>query len=431
MDSRLYWIWLQQAIGLGNPLSGTLLAEFSTVQEVYRAERSAFVRLDIKEPALTRLCDKSLDRAAIILKAALQQGGFVLTPSDAYYPTMLRGIYALPIVLYGRGSMPDLDLMPAVAVVGTRRMTPYGRETAFSLCAGLAAAGATVVSGGALGIDAAAAEGALYADGIVIDVQACGLDVEYPAPNEPLRRRILQRGALLSECPPGGKQIKPNFLVRNRLISGMTLGTCVVEAPLRSGALNTAHHAKEQGRDVFAVPGPVTVAASQGANHLIQEGAKLVYRAADILEEYESRFPEILDLEVAKEAEEASRYWLRAAKKPMPTVIPRETMPASRWRVADVQQPVPAKKSRPPYEEPSYKEPSKEPPVPRPKAVCPDSVSQEAKRIFAVLTDAPTPIDTLAQAVELPTSKVLAALTELEILGCVRSGAGQTYGRNE
>ena len=423
MDTRLYWIWLQQAIGIGSPLSGMLLTEFSTAQEMYRADRKRLADLNILDPVLTRLCDKSLDEATAILEGALRCGGFVLTPSDAYYPTMLRGIYALPVALYGRGSMPNLNFLPSMAMVGTRRMTPYGRETAFSLCAGLAAAGAIVVSGGALGIDAAAAEGALYADGLVIDVQACGLDVEYPAPNERLRQRVLKRGALLSECPPGEKRLKPNFLVRNRLISGMTLGTCVVEAPLRSGALNTAHHAEEQGRDVFAVPGPITAAASQGANHLIQEGAKLVYQAADILEEYESRYPDLLDIKAAGEAEKASRHWLRhAAVQAMPAGRERET--ASPRRVADPCRPGERRQKQ-------VNEEAKNAALSQVRPACPERASPEAKKIFEVLTETLVPIDALAQAVDLPTQKVLAALTELEIFGCVRSGAGQMYGRNE
>lgn len=409
MDTRVYWIWLQQALGLGNPLSGKLLALYPHIRDLYEAKEKELEAAGCGGKVLRRLCDKALTSAQRILQAALQNGGWILTPDDDYYPSLLRGIYAMPVVLYGRGTMPDLDRIPGIAVAGTRTLTGYGRELAWELGAGLATGGMILVTGGTLGIETAAIEGALEAGGIVVDIQACELSREYPAPNTALRRRILEQGALLSECPPGVRY--PNYVMRNRLISGMTWGVCVVEAAEDSGSLSIAAYAREQGRDVFAVPGAVTEPSSQGPNHLIQEGAKLVHCAADILEEYESRFPEILDLEAAVQNEKAihGAFQRRYA-------LPHRVIPVKepvRLRVTD-----PTAESTPP---PSP--PSSEP------AVCPPDASPTAKRVWEALEATPVPIDELADTLSLPVPQVLVALTELEVAGCVRNHAGQSYSR--
>jgi DNA processing protein len=197
-------------------------------------------------------------------------------------------------VLYVRGKIKECDHR-AIAVVGTRRASPYGRLVAETLARDLAAAGVTVVSGLALGIDSAAHQGALSA-GRTIGIAACGLDVTYPPSNHALISRVAAQGAVISEFPLGARPERWRFPARNRIISGIALATVVVEAPEGSGALITADHALDQGRDVFAVPGAVNTVQSRGTHLLLKQGAKLVESVRDILEE--------LDLPAAPQREE-------------------------------------------------------------------------------------------------------------------------------
>ncbi len=374
MDSRLYWIWLQQALGYGSGHLTTLLRAFSTPEEIYEADRNTLSECGMTGTVLDRLCDKTMDTARGILERTLQSGDWLLTPADAAYPSLLRGIYAPPAVLYGRGEIPDLSAGPAIAVVGTRSLSRYGREVTAMMVSGLVRGGALIVSGGAEGGDAVATAAALECGGRVVTVQACGLDVNYPVVNEPLRRRTLERGGtLFSEYPYGVKVNRGTFHVRNRLMSGMAHGVCVTEAPEGSGTLITARHAREQGRDVFAVPGALNMPGSAGGNALIQHGAKLVRSASEILEEYLPLFPQLSE----------PTEQLQTAEK---------TPPKKAERAA--------------------------PPVP---------LSAHAATVLGVLTNEPRPVDEIAAQTALSMPQVLAALTELEMASLAVSEAGQQY----
>lgn len=207
-----------------------------------------------------------------------------LTPLDGDYPELLRSLPDAPPVLYVRGVLTPAD-MKALAVVGTRSATRYGREAAHKLTQELARQGVTIISGLAHGIDAAAHRGALAGGGRTLAVLGSGVDVLYPTDHGELAAAVVERGALVSEFPLGTRPERGNFPRRNRLISGMALGVLIVEAPRGSGALITAAMAAEQGREVFAVPGSIFAGESWGANRLIQDGAKLVMGVDDILEE--------------------------------------------------------------------------------------------------------------------------------------------------
>lgn len=406
MDSRLYWIWLQQALGEGSPLSGPVLQAFGRPEAVYEAgpreweESGLAAGAGIPKGTAVRLADKSMAKAEDIFRRTLEAGDWLLTPDDSLYPSLLRGIFALPLVIYGRGEWPNLDMVPALAIVGSRRSTPYGEETAARLAAGLTAGGMIVVSGGAVGIDAAANGAAVGAGGPTIAVMGGGLDQEYPRENAPLRQAILAAGgAVVTEYPPGTPPLGGHFPVRNRILSGLCLGVCVVEATGRSGALITARHAVEQGRDVFSVPGDITAGRSVGANTLIQQGARLVRSAAEILEEYRDRYPGILDVEAAEAAR--PRPWDgKGGTGPVPAA-PR------RAKKTEKKAAVPKKTAKP--------------------AVCPPGVSPQAARVFAVLTREPLPVDDLATRASLEAAAALAALTELEMAGGACSQAGQRY----
>src|ERR1051325_8983781 len=223
------------------------------------------------------------------LKRVEQAGAYVLTQRDAEYPAALKEIASPPLVLYVKGTLDQRDRR-CIGVVGSRRTTHYGRECAQRLSIQLAHCGMTVVSGGARGIDTAAHEGALKIQGRTVCVFGCGLDVIYPPENKELFERISQNGALLSEFPFGTQPDKQTFPMRNRIVSGMSLGLLVVEAGLTSGALITVNMAVEQGRQVFAVPGRIDSPMSKGTHKLIKEGAKLIEDAEDILVEFEYLF---------------------------------------------------------------------------------------------------------------------------------------------
>lgn len=213
-----------------------------------------------------------------------EQGIQAVFPGHPAYPRLLAEISGRPSILYVRGQLTDND-EAAVAIVGTRRATAYGRQTAERVAAELAAAGVTVVSGLARGVDAVAHRAALDAGGRTVAVLGSGPDVIYPPEHRGLAEGIIERGAVVSELAPGSKPDAQNFPARNRIISGMSLGVVVVEAPARSGALITASFAGDQGREVFVIPGSVLSPASEGANALLRDGARLVRDGNDVLED--------------------------------------------------------------------------------------------------------------------------------------------------
>lgn len=291
MAALKYWVWLTTVEGLTNHSRWLLLEHFHSPEEIYYAETEQIRLVAGMNSAQAALLEKkSLQRAEEILSDCAAKDVFVITVQDAAYPSRLREIYNAPLLLYGKGAMPLFDDEAAVTVVGTRDRTPYGVQVAEELGYELAKQGAIVVSGLAKGIDAAAHRGALRAGGFTAAILGCGVDVVYPAENRRLYEDILATGVLLSEYPPGTRPEGWHFPERNRIMSGLSLATVVVEADRDSGALITARAALEQGRDVFAVPGPIHAPQSRGCNELIRDGAGLVTCGWDILQEYHNRF---------------------------------------------------------------------------------------------------------------------------------------------
>ena len=292
MASEKYWIWL--TLGQEPPYTLALRAaeHFGSPENAYFADEGS-VRASSKfdESECRRLSDKNLDRAELILERCERGGMSILTIQDAGYPERLRNIPDPPALLYTLGTLPFMDEELALGVVGTRSATAYGVSVTERLCSQLASSGVVIVSGMAEGVDAAAHHGALRAGGRSVAVLGGGADVIYPAVNRELYADIRAAGAIVSEYPPGAETAGRHFPVRNRLISGLSLGVMVTEAPLRSGALITARLALEQGRDVFAVPGSIDASASAGCNQLIKEGAALVTSAGDVLAEYAALYP--------------------------------------------------------------------------------------------------------------------------------------------
>lgn len=241
-----------------------------------------------------------------------------LSPKCPDYPALLKELSFPPPILYYRGSLSKIN-KPAVAIVGSRRCTFYGKEVASSLAADLAKAGVSVISGMALGVDTAAHQGALDHEGYSVAVLGCGLDRCYPPRNKDLMEKLIRQGAVVSEFCPGTEPLARNFPQRNRVISGLSLGTVVVEATARSGSLITAGFALEQNREVFAVPGNVGSPYSRGSHRLLKEGARLVETAQDILDELYLEEGVQLTL-TTKEAD------LSAAEKNMLKIIPYQPL---------------------------------------------------------------------------------------------------------
>ncbi|MDR2502102.1 MAG: DNA-processing protein DprA [Oscillospiraceae bacterium] len=293
MSSLKYWAWLSSLEGIGAKMKGDAIRQLGSAERVFFAREDELRRIpDIKQSEVRALCDKDLRMSNYILAKCQEIGCRLLTISDAEYPSRLRNIFDPPIVLYLRGTLPVIDEEPVVGIVGTRSCTPYGLRVAEDVGFGLAKRGLIVTTGMAKGVDTASALGALRGGGRVIGVLGGGIDVTYPRENAGLFEDVAVRGALISEYPPGTEPIGGHFPVRNRIISGISLGVAVIEAPLRSGALITASRALEQGRDVFSLPGNVDSSSSAGTNRLLQEGAIPILGAQDIAREYEALFPD-------------------------------------------------------------------------------------------------------------------------------------------
>jgi DNA processing protein len=279
-----FWLAISRVPHIGPARIERLVQTFGSLSAAWSAPAEE-LRVTLESRALNELlAARSRVDPAGELERLGRLGIRAVHPGHSSYPRLLAEISGRPSLLYMRGALTPADEM-SVAIVGTRRATPYGRQAAERIAAELAAAGITVVSGMARGVDAAAHRAALEAGGRTIAVLGSGPDVIYPAEHRRLAEQILESGAILSEFPPGAKPDAQNFPARNRIVSGMTLGTLIVEAPARSGALITASFAADQGREVFVLPGSIFAESAEGTNALLRDGARLVRNGTDILED--------------------------------------------------------------------------------------------------------------------------------------------------
>ena len=289
------WLWLSLCKGIGAAGAQKYLRRFGSAKGVYYAPESQLREVDgATQQEVKALLNRDLSRAERIRAACEKQEVRILCLQDADYPERLRNIPDPPSVLYVKGTLPPVDDRLTIGVVGTRKASAYGREMAERIGKDLAASGAVVVTGLAEGIDSAGAKGALKGRGSVIAVLGTSTDKVYPAWNEKLQETVARNGALVSEYPPGTGPTRASFPQRNRIISGLSLGITVVQAPRKSGSLITAARAQEHGRDVFVVPGMANDDGFAGSHSLIRDGAQLVCGAEDILEEYRFRYPKLI-----------------------------------------------------------------------------------------------------------------------------------------
>lgn len=381
MDNRAYWIWMQQAFGAGSPLPWRIHRSVpGGVEAFYQGGPRLWNSLGgIREQEAAALFSFSLEEAQAQLEHALKVGWEVLTPACGEYPQALTHIYDPPAVLYGKGELPDMDSRPALAVVGARKATPETQEKAREFGYQLALGGAVVVTGGAVGVDAAVALGAMSGGGPVVSVLPVALNSPYLSKNHFLRQSILEKGgALLTEYFAQQTPGFGTFQVRNRLITGLACGVLLLQAARKSGTVMYASYAKDQSRDVFVWPGPQGDPAFAGGWDLLEDGAKAVECGEEILEEFQYRF--------------AGRGKIIS-------------LPAPRaWQAEEAAIPVLADPGLP-------------------------ALSQAQAAVLAALTDTPQAVAQLEEAAGLPAGQLLGALTELELLGLAQSHQGKRYSR--
>jgi DNA processing protein len=284
------WISLNMTPGIGPRKATQLLEHFGSVDRIFGALRSELESVRLRPESIQSILKKEYhDRAEREIERVRSKGGEIIILDDGVYPALLREIADPPIVLYALGNWQECLELPCVGIVGSRRCSTYGRNTAEMLGRDLAETGICVVSGFARGIDSAAHKGAIDGNGKTIAVFGTGFDRIYPRENHALRDEILESGgAVVTQFPLGTPPLRDNFPYRNRIISGLCIGLLVVEASEKSGSLITARLATEQDREVLAVPGNITSRTSFGTNYLIKSGAKLVQHWQDVVSEFPS-----------------------------------------------------------------------------------------------------------------------------------------------
>lgn len=389
MKDKLYWVWAQNALGITSSVkSDEIVSYFGNAESLSFAGEYEWRISGIFTPGqINKLKTTTLDAAKKIVSDCQRYRIKILTPDDADYPSMLFKLPNLPLALYVRGDLDCLKNKISIAVVGAREASDIGARIARALSASLSRSGAIIVSGAAKGIDSAAHSGALDAGAQTVAVLGCGFGTDYLPENEPLRREIAGHGALVTEYPPLTPAFGRNFPFRNRIISGLSYGTIVIEANEKSGSLRTVGHAIEQGRDIFAVPGDITSSMNMGTNKLLRDGAKPVFNAMDVLEEYAERFPDLLDINKIE------------------TVLTMQT-PSAKPKTAE---------KKKPFVKPTVSQ----------------NISDKAKLICDAFTTDTMQAEELILKTKLSTSDFLTAMTELELLGIIEPLAGKNYRINQ
>ena len=408
----LHWIWLAHRPGVNDRMKRRLLEHFRDPEDIYFADGESYRHIEgVTAEAAEALRDKELSPARSVLEVCRREKIHILTFQDAAYPSGLRNIPDAPIVLYYKGQLPDFDSQPVIGVVGTRKASVYGLQTAKRMGYQIAKCGGIVVSGMAYGIDGMAMSGALTAGQPTVGVLGCGADIVYPKSNRGLFRDVESYGCILSEFAPGTQPAKWTFPRRNRIISGLSNGVLVVEAPEKSGALITANFALEQGRDVFVVPGNIDQPGFVGNHRLLRDGATLVSSGWDILSEYEPIYPDKV-----RRDQSASHQ----------TVYPEELIMSERSREKVAQKP----------EVPGENQPLKK--ILEKKSI--DNGASEAysdlnatlpklsadeQMIVRSLSSGERLVDDVIAETGLTTGKILALLTMLELKGVVKRLPGK------
>lgn len=388
-DNIFYWIWLQQVIGYGSYKIKNILSKYNDAKSFYELGYAGWKSSNcLTMKGLERARKYSYNSAKKIILECAKLNYSIITFNDVEYPERLKNIDNSPCVLYIKGDLPNIDNSIAISIVGTRAADESGMMISYNFAAELSKSGALIVSGGALGIDEVAHKGAIDSGGKTVCVLGSGLDANYPKENSSLRYDISKNGALVSEYPPGIAPMPQNFPVRNRIISGLSLGTLIVQAGKRSGALITANLALNQNRDVFAIPGDIRNKLSSGTNDLIKNGAKPVTCPLDIIEEYIKVY-------------------------------------ADKFNTRDI-----SDKTDKEYKSSNYNSNLVYDLDNKIETGFINKLSDNAKRIYNVLGTDKKHIDDISVQTKLPANIVLQAITELEICDAISSYSGKRYSKN-
>ena len=399
----VHWIWYATRPSLSDLRKRRLLEVFTDPEDVFFADKKTLAQIeDLSAEEQEALLDKDLSEAEKILNQCVDKGISVCTYQDAAYPQRLKNIIDPPMVLYYKGQIPEMDDVPVIAAVGTRKASVYGLNIAMRMGYQMASCGAQIVSGIAEGVDGKAMEGALLAGGTVVAILGFGADVVYPKSNRRLFEDVVRSGGcLISEFPPETPPYRWNFPKRNRIISGLSNGVVVIEAPERSGSLITARAAAEQGRDVFVLPGNVDMAGFVGSNALLREGAIAVRNGWDVVGEYEALYPQKVHPMKENAQMPAPESWETDA----PKVAQKPLSPTKKPTVdrKKVKKPI-DKEEKQPYSDLV--------------SVLP-KLPENQRRIVELLT-APMLVDEVIAQTGLSAGAVSVALTMLEIKGVVQ-----------
>lgn len=446
-SDQVYWIWLSLKLNNQNSVFQELLELFSnSPYEIYKADEDELSTVSCLNEFQKRvLLDKDLDEAISIFNYCKWNKVGIMTYGDSIYPESLKSMKKPPIILYYMGHLPNLNNRVCISVVGTRKMTEYGMRSCYKLAYELASAGVVVVSGMALGIDSVAHAGAIGARGTTIAVLGCGIDVVYPKQHRKLRKYICENGAVLTAYHPSVPAYKNHFPERNAIISALSDGTLVVEAPRMSGALITAECAVEQSRTVYALPGSIEEPMSEGPNTLIKNGATAITCARDILKYYFENRSRLVDPVKLRQGELSSDFENEILNEigisaTCYGIGPKET-PKSLLKKLNEQLNNNAEQNSDYYAAPKMKrinanktEKKEENDIiteAREQSTVDESVlaglTEEQRKIFNELPcDKPTSVDTLAKG-GYNIGTLMATLTILEIKGLISSLPGGMY----
>jgi len=411
----VHWIWLAHRPGLSDRMKVALLRHFPDPEDIYFADGKAFDHIEGLHPeAREALADKDLSSAEEILENCRRERLGLLTYRDAAYPARLKNIDDPPVLLYYKGTLPDLDGNPVIGVVGTRKASAYGLTAAKRMGYQIGRCGGIVVSGMAYGIDGMAMAGCLTAGQPVVGVLGCGADIVYPASNRALFRDTERYGCILSEFAPGTPPAKWTFPKRNRIIAGLGCGVLVVEAPEKSGALITARQALDQGRDVFVVPGNIDVPSFVGSNRLLRDGAIPVSCGWDILSEYQAQYPEKIRKDTApvRMTGYPEEVCTAAGEEKLPPKVAQKPHTPAKKETSEEKCGKKAidKAASAPYIDLNDKLPK---------------LSAEEQTIVTTLQNGERLVDDVIAETGLTTGKLLAALTMLELKGLIHRLPGK------
>ena len=371
MDNKVYWIWLQQALKQGSSKVKIINHFYKNIQDFYNGKEKEWRLCGcFTNKEISALCASSLEEAENTIKLCRNLGYKIVCICDEEYPNLLRHIDNPPALLYVKGDISFLNSVKSIGIVGTRKASEYGLVMAHDFSHDLALSNVAIISGGALGIDSAAHQGAMDAGGKTIAVLGCGINYPYLLGNLKLRNEISKNGAVISEYPPNFPSKPFTFPIRNRIISGISSGVVVIEAGKKSGSLITANLANNQNRDVFVVPVNKESKNSEGSFSLIEDGAMVVANVQDILSEYNNN----VNIKKEKSTNLENKPSIQKSKKRNISDVPKEY-----------------------------------------------------RNIFEILLKGKTHIDIISEITEIPVDKLLLALTEMEISGFVKSSSGKIY----